>query len=388
MSSIRQRGNSFQIRVYLGKGASGKGITKTKTVTPPFGLSKKELERWVNKQAVEFEDLARSGKLKDKISFEALGDLWLEQVRTTNELKATSLKRMEDCRERTYNAIGYIMVDEISFSSVQDFVNSLAKDGANKKTGGSLSVKTRKHYLTFISNVLRYGVYLGYLSDNICRNINVGRSNKKDVTAYSIEEEKMLKSKLENVPIKYKTFIYLLMYLGLRRSEALGLEWKDIDFTNRTLSIVRTSQYRSGYGVYADTPKTKSSQRCIVIGDTLLNLLKEYREEQTKQIKACGDNWVISDRLFTQWNGLPMNPNTPYTWLKRFCEKEHISYKGLHSFRHAFATQAIVNGKADIKSVSAVLGHSKVSTTTDIYTHAIQSANAVTVSGVADILDK
>ena len=74
-----------------------------------------------------------------------------------------------------------------------------------------------------------------------------------------------------------------------------------------------------------------------------------------------------------------MNPNTPYTWLKRFCEKEHISYKGLHRFRHAFATQAIVNGKADIKSVSAVLGHSKVSTTTDIYTHAIQSANAVTV---------
>ena len=81
-----------------------------------------------------------------------------------------------------------------------------------------------------------------------------------------------------------------------------------------------------------------------------------------------------------------MHPNTPYTWLKRFCERENVSFKGLHSFRHFVATQAIASG-VDIKSVSTMLGHSQTSTTLNIYAHTIQETNKTVLSAVAKILE-
>ena len=80
-----------------------------------------------------------------------------------------------------------------------------------------------------------------------------------------------------------------------------------------------------------------------------------------------------------------MHSNTPYMWLERFCKREGIAFKGLHSFRHAVATQAITNG-VDIKTVSSVLGHSQTSITLNIYTHAVQKANVQALNMMADLL--
>lgn len=80
-----------------------------------------------------------------------------------------------------------------------------------------------------------------------------------------------------------------------------------------------------------------------------------------------------------------MHPNTPYTFLQRLCETEGIPFKGIHSFRHFVATQAINSG-IDIKSVSAMLGHSKTSTTLNIYTHAIENSNSTAIDCIADLL--
>ena len=81
-----------------------------------------------------------------------------------------------------------------------------------------------------------------------------------------------------------------------------------------------------------------------------------------------------------------MHPNTPYTWLQRFCEAEGLQFKGLHSFRHSMATQAITNG-VDIKTVSAILGHSQTSTTLNIYTHAVQQTNVKALNILAELID-
>ena len=68
---------------------------------------------------------------------------------------------------------------------------------------------------------------------------------------------------LENEPIQYKTMINLLVFTGIRRGELCGLEWKDIDFENRVMYIVRSSQYIGNATIITKEPKTKSSIRKI-----------------------------------------------------------------------------------------------------------------------------
>lgn len=70
-------------------------------------------------------------------------------------------------------------------------------------------------------------------------------------------------------PTKYRAFFFLIAYSGFRRSEMLGLEWKDIDFENNIISIKRTSNYTSERGIYTDTTKTKKSQRSLKLNMSL-----------------------------------------------------------------------------------------------------------------------
>ncbi len=57
-----------------------------------------------------------------------------------------------------------------------------------------------------------------------------------------------------------------------------------------------------------------------------------------------GDKWIENDRLFTKWNGLPMNAQTPYGWLKVFCENHDFPFYGIHTFRHFYASALINEG--------------------------------------------
>ena len=129
---------------------------------------------------------------------------------------------------------------------------------------------------------------------------------------------------------------------------------------------------------------------CLIVQAQALILRAEdsRKLEQNKIIVQLGELWHPTDRLFTQWNGLVMHPTCPFNWLQRFCERENLPFRGLHSFRHAFATEMITSGQIDIKTVSSILGHSDVSTTLDIYTHEVQSASAKAMDFVTKVIDE
>ena len=324
---------------------------------------------------------------KKHTTFKELADEWVSLQEETHELKNSSLLRMKSCRERTYNAIGDILVCKLTYRKIQFFITSLSKDGVNQKTGKGLSKKTQQHYLTFISDVLLYAKKCGIIDDTPCRDITFTKSEQKEKEVYSLSEAKKLLALIdEKAPLNYKLFFNLLAYSGMRRGEALGLEYKDIDFTSSVLSIRRTSNYHQGYGVYTDTPKTKSSYRSLYIQPKLLTLIKLLQIEQKQQALACGDLWVDSDRLFITWNGKPLHPSAPYKWLKHFCEHEKLPFKALHSFRHFVASQALASG-VDVKAVSSMLGHSQTSTTLNIYAHVIQETNEKALTSIADLLE-
>jgi integrase len=186
--------------------------------------------------------------------------------------------------------------------------------------------------------------------------------------------------------IQYKTMVLLLLYSGVRRGELCGLEWNDIDLEDHLISICRTSQYLPGKGIYEKGTKTASSVRTIKLPSVAIELLREYRKWQTIQRLAVGDQWEDNGRVYTSWNGKPAHPDTLTAWFEDFIKKTDLPQIHIHSLRHTNATLMIAGGE-DLRTVSQRLGHSQTSTTTNIYAHAIQSADAKAADTLENILD-
>ncbi len=401
-----KNGTVYFIRVSLGY-INGKQQTKGMTYKPEKVMKPKAVDKELNRIAVLFEEKAKQEYAlqlqreadrqeqenneiefaKKHMTFQELAEEWVSLQEETHELKNSSLLRMKSCRERTYKAIGDVLVSKLTYRKIQAFITSLGRIGVNQKTGLGLSKKTQKHYLTFISDVMIYAKRCGIINDNPCRDISFSKSTTKEIEIYSLDEAKKILAAIDDkAPLKYKLFFNLLAYCGMRRGEALGLEYKDICFDTSVLTVSRTSNYHQGYGVYTDTPKTKSSYRSLYIQHSIIELIQQLRKEQQEQAKKCSDLWVECDRLFITWNGKPLHPSAPYKWLKRFCENEKLTFKALHSFRHFVATQALASG-VDVKAVSNMLGHSQTSTTLNIYAHAVQQANENALNSVAKLLE-
>lgn len=338
MATIKKRGNSYLIRVSCGYDVNGRHKEQSMTWKPEPKMTAKQIEKELNRQAVMFEEYAQPN------------------------LRNTTYERMLQLRKRVYAAIGHMRMDKITPRQIQAFVNSLSKEGANERTGKSLAPKTIRHNLSFVSDVFSYAVKMGVVSDNPCSKVTLPKNEQNEKKIYTPEQVQKFLTLLNDEPLKYRTFFNLMIYSGFRRGEMLGLEWKDVDFENNIISVRRTSNYTAKKGVYTDTTKTRKSQRTLKFPQAIMDMLKEYKAEQDEQALKCGDKWVETDRLYTKWNGEPMQNGTPYFWLGEFCEKHDLPFYGLHSFRHLFAS-LLVNQGVDIVTVSGALGHSTVSTT-------------------------
>ena len=374
MATIRKRGNTYQIRVSTGYDTKGRHKEQSKTWTPPEGMTERQIQKELNRQAVMFEEACNRGFVSTAIKFQDLAEEWFENY-AKHALHSTTYERMLQLTHRIYPAIGHLRIDKINARILQGFVNSLAKEGANEKTGKPLAPKTIRHNLSFVSDVFSYAVRMDLVPDNPCSKVTIPKGEVKEKQIYTQEELAVLLEKLQDEPIKYRAFFYLISYTGFRRSEMLGLEWKDIDFEHSIISVKRTSNYTAKRGIYTDTTKTKRSQRTLKIAEPIMDLLKELKEEQDGEAFRLGDKWVDNDRLFVKWNGEPMNNQTPYGWLKEFCEKNELPFYGLHSFRH-FAASALISAGLDVVTVSGALGHCNSGTTLNTYSHMFQNAQA------------
>lgn len=374
MATIKKRGNSYLIRVSCGYDINGNHKEQSMTWKPDEGMTKKQIEKELNRQAVMFEESGNHGFKTSTMKFQELAEEWFENY-AKNALRSITYERMLQLTHRVYPAIGHLRIDKITAKHLQGFVNFLAKEGANEKTDKPLAPKTIRHNLSFISDVFSYAVRIDLVSDNPCRKVTIPKGEVKEKPIYSQEEIAQLLTAINGEPTKYRAFFFLIAYSGFRRSEMFGLKWKDIDFENNIISIKRTSNYTSERGIYTDTTKTKRSKRVLKISPYIMGILKELKDEQDEEALRLGDKWVESDRLFVKWNGEPMNNQTPYGWLKEFCEKNDMPFYGIHSFRH-FAASALISSGLDVVTVSGALGHCNSGTTLNVYAHMFQTAQA------------
>lgn len=384
MATIRKRGDSYQIRVSVGYDTKGNHKEQAMTWKPEPGMTQRQIEKELNRQAVMFEEACMHGYKASAVKFEELSEEWFEDYAKPN-LRSTTYERMLQLRHRVYPAIGHLRIDKITVRQLQAFVNSLAKEGANEKTGKPLAPKTIRHNLSFISDVFSYAVRMELISDNPCSKVVIPKGKVKEKQIYSQEEMELLLTRIMDEPVKYKAFFFLIAYSGFRRSEMLGLEWKDIDFENNIISVRRTSNYTAERGTYTDTTKAKRSQRTLKISPFIMDILRELKGEQDAEALRLGDKWVETDRLFTKWNGEEMNNQTPYGWLKEFCERNDFPFYGIHQFRHLH-TSLLIGAGIDPTTVSGILGHSQVSTTLNLYSHMLRENQIKACDAVANAL--
>lgn len=158
----------------------------------------------------------------------------------------------------------------------------------------------------------------------------------------------------------YKQLYVVLFYTGMRLGEALALTWKDYD--GKYLDINKSLTNKTDKGTYIiKSPKTVSSIRKIELGDSLVQYLDSFRNEEIKT--GCFDeNWFI----FGRYKPLP------HTNVQRYkdvaVKKAKVKNITIHQFRHSHASY-LINNDMNIVSVSKRLGHSNVGITLETYTH-------------------
>ncbi len=252
-----------------------------------------------------------------------------------------------------------------------------------------LSNTTINGYHSFISAVLSQADKESLILFNPASKATAPRPDNKPANYFQIEEVEQIRDALELIPIKWKTIIHLLLITGARRGEIAGLKENSIDWDNNGIHLKDNIQYTPKQGIYEDTTKTKGSTHFIKLPCETMLLLRQYVEWYNSQRLLYGDLWHDTGYLFFQEKtaniGKPMHPDTITSYCADFSKKYNLPHINPHAFRHTMASILFFNG-ADSVSISKRLGHSKVSTTTDIYSHIIQKADERSAECIADVI--
>lgn len=250
-----------------------------------------------------------------------------------------------------------------------------------------LSNSTIHYYHHVISSVLSTAVEWQVIISNPAERVKPPKMERKETEYLDEDETAVLLSCLENETILYKALFTLMLYTGLRRGEACGLTWSDIDFEQCTVNVNKSSLYLPEKGIFTDDTKTEMSRRVIKMPTAAVDVLKEYKKKQHLDRIKCGDRWKNSKQLFTTEDGAPLHPDAVSKRFSKFLAKAELPHIKLHALRHTNATLMIANG-TDIKTVSKRLGHASITTTGNIYAHAIKSADERAAEALDDIFKK
>lgn len=249
----------------------------------------------------------------------------------------------------------------------------------------ALADKTILHYHRFLSSMFTTAVQWQVLLRNPCDRIKPPKVAHKEARYLDEKQTAQMLQLLQNESLEYRTIILLLIYSGMRRGELCGLRWTDIDWDQSLIHITRSSLYLPERGVFEDTTKNYSSQRVIKLPVKVFQMLELYRDWQQERRRKLGPEWPETGRIFTQKDGKPIHPNTVTGWFANFVEKNGLPQVSIHSLRHTNATLLIAGG-TNIRTVSNRLGHAQTSTTSNIYAHAIRSADEAASKVLDDLL--
>ena len=379
---------SYSIRVHRGRGADGRQLkpwTATFDVSPTW--SEKTARKKAEAFASAFEKQCKEGLVSDTRQTFAQ---YAEYVLALKEQRGDAHKSIVDYRSmaaRIYPELGHVKLRDLQAHHLNAFYGKLMQPGQNKRTGGGLSAKTVLRYHRFISIVLAQAVKEGLVPFNAASRAEPPRAEKHKADYLQPADISAINAALLSEPLKWRALVHLLMITGARRGEVLGLKWEDVDLERGRVFICRSISYTPDRGVYEGKPKTKSSERYVAIPPETVSLLREYRVWQIEERFRLGEYYQDMGYVFTRDTGAPMHPDSVTTWLDRFSKRHGLPHLHPHAFRHTAASMLLYAGM-DVVSVASRLGHSQVSTTTDVYAHVLAEADVKSADILSEIYFK
>lgn len=276
----------------------------------------------------------------------------------------------------------------IALTTAEAIAKAIGKDVAELfeiEAGQSqLSNKTILEHHRLIHTILTQAEKEMLVQYNAAAKATPPKAAKKEVNYFQPEDIVKIREALDKEPLKWKVATHLLLITGCRRGEIMGLRWDRVDFANSKIKIDTNLLYSAKRGIYEDTTKT-GTVRFIKLPAETMELLRQYRRWYMELRFKNGDRWQDTGFLFVKENGEPMIPDGITAWLSDFSKRHDLPHINPHAFRHTMASILINSGK-DVVSVSKRLGHAKVSTTTDIYSHIIMEADEQASECLADVM--
>ena len=425
--NIERRGDTFKIRISAGKDSSGKRIVIRETYSPnwttPTGRRRSDssVEKEVQQYALDLEHKVKDGRYNtsSKMTFREYADVWREQYADKKLQKSTVSEDWRIFEKDFFPQYGHKPISEIRVEDMQRFTDSLQAAG--------LKVSTIRRRVTAVSSVFSFAAKRRVIEFNPCDYVEFESSDKQPIQCFTADECKRFLAFLEEpwdnsctghgrtaqtgtqyvvraytrtytVPTVYRVFFTLAIFSGMRRGEILALTWEDVDFTARTISITK-SIGKAGKDTYIKGTKTAAGIRTLTLPPEVFRKLSIWKREQMTACLKLGTAWAgkygssfDENLIFTRDDGRPMDVQSPNKYLQKTirryndqCENEsdRLPMLHLHDLRHSAASILVESG-LPITEVSRRLGHAKISTTLDIYSH----ASAPLDQAAADTLER
>ncbi len=267
-------------------------------------------------------------------------------------------------------ALGAVRLDQLTPALINGYYQWLG-------TEKGLSPNTVRKHHTLLHTSLQLAYRQGVLPGNpVCQATPPG-AVPGSARYYSPQQLSMLLKAVEGHALELP--VKLAGYLGLRRSEVLGLRWRDVDLQTGRLSVrqVRTT---AGHQVVEKQPKTSGSCRTLSIAcvEDLLGLLRRLWRERVRRGLLCGpDDVVVLNSRRKPWH-----PNSLTTTFSEFVANHGLPPITFHGLRHTFASVAS-NARVPMYQISRAMGHSSPATTQRIYTHLFDLTHGEVLAAVA-----
>lgn len=286
----------------------------------------------------------------------------------STQIRATTLEAYQQRGKHLIDGLGHIPVSELREEHIHKYYREKSK---------TLSPGTLIKHHNLLRSALSQGVIWRTLTRNVAEAVKPPKVSRKEMRALTGPEVHRMLEACEDTA--WHSIFHTLTWTGLRRSELLGLRWKDVDLILASLRVVQSVQRLNTGEFIVQEPKTASGRRTIALSPASCLVLREHREKQEADATLLGRQLAEDDLVFSHPDGSPRDPSTLTLAFRRLTRRIGLDGVRLHDLRHTMASLYLEQG-VNPKTVAERLGHASVTITLDLYSHClpgVQEAAAV-----------